>query len=101
VPFLPATRMLACMYGPGAAGLLDKEFALTAALGVSTSCTVKVEGQTVCVRDDGRWRDCPAGSKRNDFRDIICANYAAKSGGGKLPSVCPRDPDTPGSVVTV
>lgn len=37
-----ATKMLACMYGPGHDELLQRELSTTAQLGVQTSCTIQV-----------------------------------------------------------
>lgn len=79
--------MLGCMYGPGAADLVDADFAATAKAGVETSCTVQIDGNSVCVRDGGEWKDCPAGSKRGDFKQLICAAYAAANR-GRLPRAC-------------
>lgn len=31
--------------------------------GIVYSCTVRVNGQNWCVRDDGEWKDCPDGSE--------------------------------------
>lgn len=30
--------------------------------GVIYSCTVRVDGETWCIRDGGSWKDCPKGS---------------------------------------
>ncbi|KAF2861831.1 hypothetical protein K470DRAFT_256672 [Piedraia hortae CBS 480.64] len=39
--------------------LLRKSVAKSAEDEVKISCTVKLEGKTVCVRDGGEWVDCP------------------------------------------
>lgn len=36
------TQMVACMYSPGRQAILESDFATTAALGVTTSCTIQV-----------------------------------------------------------
>ena len=69
--------------------LLEDDFAATAATGIKTSCTLQVEGKTVCVRDGGEWKDCPGGSKAKDFHSTICKAYAAKNK-GKLPDSCQK-----------
>ncbi|KAF9974146.1 hypothetical protein BGZ73_002484 [Actinomortierella ambigua] len=38
---------------------------------VSTSCTVFIEGQKRCVVDGGVWRECPGGSRVEDFVESI------------------------------
>ncbi|KAF2719100.1 hypothetical protein K431DRAFT_229434 [Polychaeton citri CBS 116435] len=40
-------------------------------LGVERSCTVRLAGETRCVRDGGEWKDCESGSKASDLvRDV-------------------------------
>lgn len=52
-------------------GLLRDSVTRSAELGVSTSCTVRLDNKTRCVRDGGKWRDCEDGSKPEDLvRDI-------------------------------
>lgn len=68
IPLSAATKMLGCMYAPGHESILAADFAQTAALGVGTSCTIQVEGNTVCVRDGGEWKECPAGTDPQDFK---------------------------------
>lgn len=36
-------------------------------LGVKTSCTVRLNNETYCVRDGGEWKDCPSGPSVNDL----------------------------------
>ncbi|CCX07806.1 hypothetical protein FPQ18DRAFT_362503 [Pyronema domesticum] len=35
--------------------------------GVRISCTVRLEGKTVCVRDGDEWKNCPGGHKVEDL----------------------------------
>jgi len=53
----------------GATGidLLKDSFNRSSAAGVSTSCTVRLNGKTRCVRDDGKWTDCEGGSTAQDL----------------------------------
>lgn len=52
-------------------GLLRDSVTRSADLGVQTSCTVRLDNKTRCVRDDGAWRDCPGGHEPEDLmRDI-------------------------------
>lgn len=49
------------IHGPGEASglaLLRSDFIRNAALGIQTSCTVRVNKKTWCIRDGGQWRDC-------------------------------------------
>jgi len=93
VPFVEGTQMVACMYSPGRQAILEADFATTTALGIQTSCTVQVDGNTLCVRDGGEWKDCPVGSDLASWKEMICAAYAAKNK-GKLPSACKDMPST-------
>lgn len=66
--------MVACMYSPGRQAILEGDFATTTALGIQTSCTVQVDGNTLCVRDGGKWKDCPVGSDLTSWKEMICAS---------------------------
>jgi len=35
--------------------------------GVTKSCTVRLNDEIYCVRDDGEWTDCPSGAGVNDL----------------------------------
>jgi hypothetical protein len=35
--------------------------------GVTKSCTVRVNEEIYCIRDGGKWKDCPNGSAVNDL----------------------------------
>jgi hypothetical protein len=89
IDFTRAARSLYCMYGPGHQATLEAEFAATASLGVTTSCTIQVEGARRCVRDGGQWLDeqCPGGATQRDFLNTLCEAYAAKNR-GRLPPPC-------------
>lgn len=86
-PVVEGTQMMACMYSPGRQAVLNADFAQTAALGIQTSCTIQFEGNTVCVRDGGAWKECPAGSSLGNFKELLCATYAAKNK-GRMPPTC-------------
>ncbi|KAK3202825.1 hypothetical protein GRF29_154g896439 [Pseudopithomyces chartarum] len=52
-------------------GLLRDSVTRSKDLGVTTSCTVRLNNKTRCVRDGGQWKDCEDGSKPEDLvRDI-------------------------------
>lgn len=59
----------------GGFNLLVKSVERTEAAGVKTSCTVRVEGKTVCVRDGGVWKDCPDGSEVDDLVRLVREAY--------------------------
>jgi hypothetical protein len=40
-------------------------------VGASISCTVRLEGKTRCVRDNGMWKDCVGGSSVKSLVDDI------------------------------
>lgn len=55
--------------------LLRSSFNESAAANVSRSCTIRLEGEVRCVRDDGKWKDCEGGSTATDLvRDIKAAH---------------------------
>lgn len=87
MPVIEGTQMVACMYSPGRQAILEADFAQTAALGIQTSCTVQVEGNTLCVRDGGEWKDCPVGSDLKAWKEMICASISMKAK-GHLPQAC-------------
>lgn len=90
IPLSAATKMLACMYGPTHRTLLEADFKNTAALGVATSCTIRFGGNTVAVRDGGKWTISPGAGQVEDFKEALCSAYAAQHR-GRLPPPC-REP---------
>lgn len=54
--------------GQYAMNLLLDSVQHTRAVGVTKSCTVRVDNEVYCIRDDGKWTDCPAGP---GVRDLI------------------------------
>lgn len=82
-----ATKMLGCIYGPTHQSDLEADFEATAAQGVSTSCTMQVAGETLAVRDGGKWVQAPGEGKPGDFREALCSAYAALNR-GRLPAPC-------------
>jgi hypothetical protein len=47
--------------------LLRDSVQRSAAFGVTTSCTVRLNDKIYCVRDGGEWKDCPQGHKPEDL----------------------------------
>lgn len=48
-------------------GLLASSIERSKNAGVTKSCTIRVRGETWCVRDGGKWVDCKHGSTVNDL----------------------------------
>lgn len=40
---------------------------ITVQANVSVSCTIRLDNEIYCVRDDGEWKDCPQGPGINDL----------------------------------
>ncbi|KAK3070972.1 hypothetical protein LTR53_009509 [Teratosphaeriaceae sp. CCFEE 6253] len=52
--------------------LLKASFNRSMTAGVSKSCTVRLDGESWCVRDNGTWVDCKGGSMARDLvRDVL------------------------------
>lgn len=46
---------------------------------VTKSCTVRLAGKTRCIRDGGKWYDCPGGSSVEDLIHDINHLYNKES----------------------
>jgi hypothetical protein len=58
--------------------------------GVTISCTVRLNEEIYCIRDGGKWTDCPNGPGVNDLVIAIEKQYqqqSAPSTAGKSPSI--------------
>ncbi|KAI5810699.1 hypothetical protein BZA77DRAFT_327168 [Pyronema omphalodes] len=49
--------------------------------GVKISCTVRLEGKTVCVRDGNEWKNCPGG---HEVKDLVKQIKEAHKRGNQL-----------------
>ncbi|KXL50890.1 hypothetical protein M433DRAFT_60986 [Acidomyces richmondensis BFW] len=58
---------------------LRESFNRSAAAGVTKSCTVRLNGQTRCIRDGGKWSNCDAGHDPEDLVKDIMKLWNAKS----------------------
>ena len=47
--------------------MLQQSFERSARAGASKSCTVRLDGEVRCIRDDGEWSDCEGGSTSKDL----------------------------------
>lgn len=64
---------------------LKVSFNHSASVGVTKSCTVRLDNKIRCIRDDGNWKDCEGGSSPEDLvQDImdLSASYF-----GAMPSI--------------
>ncbi|KAF2494331.1 hypothetical protein BU16DRAFT_528437 [Lophium mytilinum] len=66
--------------GGFAMGLLRESVERSAELNVTKSCTVRLNNEVRCIRDDGAWSDCDGGSKPADLIDDINKLYQEASG---------------------
>jgi hypothetical protein len=55
--------------------LLRKSVERSSEAGMKTSCTVRLKGETVCVRDGGVWRECPHGNRPEDLVRLVREAY--------------------------
>lgn len=47
--------------------LLQQSVARSSSANVTTSCTIRLNNETWCVRDGGKWKDCKNGSTPQDL----------------------------------
>jgi hypothetical protein len=47
--------------------------------GITNSATLQIEGETVCIRDNGQWKDCTAGHETSDWVRQIEKAYLRKN----------------------
>jgi hypothetical protein len=66
--------------------LLREAVKWTRAEGVKYSCTVRVAGETWCVRDGGEWKDCDGGSEVKDLVAKVKKLAAAGKEAGATPT---------------
>ncbi|KAF2645617.1 hypothetical protein P280DRAFT_442297 [Massarina eburnea CBS 473.64] len=58
-------------------GMLRDSVTRSKDMGVRKSCTVRLDGKTRCVMDDGKWEDCGDGSEPDDLIKDIEKLYKA------------------------
>ena len=51
--------------------LLRKSFKRSEKLGITTSCTIRVDDQIWCIRDDGKWKNCTKGGTGMDVSVLV------------------------------
>lgn len=64
--------------GQYATEMLRASFNHTAKAGVTKSCTVRLNDEVRCIRDDGEWKSCEGGSKAQDLVADINKLYDAQ-----------------------
>jgi hypothetical protein len=62
-------------------GLLRRSCERSQDAGAGISCTVRLEGKTRCVRDDGVWKDCERGSSVKSLIEDIDEIWKRENGG--------------------
>lgn len=60
-------------------GMLRGSVRRSSEAGVSKSCTVRLNDEIYCIRDDGEWTDCPSGAGVNDLVIAIEHLYRSSS----------------------
>ncbi|KAI8474862.1 MAG: hypothetical protein J3K34DRAFT_111252 [Monoraphidium minutum] len=82
------SKIDACIAGPEGKELMRSSAALIKERRAERSCTVFVDGAKRCIRDGGRWYDCPGGSSEEEFTKTICDAHKAKGGAAAPAGVC-------------
>jgi hypothetical protein len=59
--------------------------------GVTTSCTVRVDGDFWCIRDDGAWKNCSEGSTPKDLVKVVKELHLEANGYVTAISLCCLD----------
>lgn len=73
-------EVLKCIDGTLGQQLQAKSAKKVVTNSVKKSCTMFVDGKKRCIRDGGRFYDCPGGSTTQDFIKTICDAHTAKTG---------------------
>jgi len=69
-------------------GLLRNSVRRSIQVGVTKSCTVRLNEEIYCIRDDGKWSDCPNGPGVNDLVIAVEKLYQQSSSeAGRSPSI--------------
>ncbi|KAF6261071.1 hypothetical protein COO60DRAFT_821701 [Scenedesmus sp. NREL 46B-D3] len=90
-------KVLACASGPEGDQLLVQSAKVVKERDVKKSCTVYIAGKRRCIRDGGRWYDCPGGSSAGAFMKQICDAHKASSGSAapECAAAVAANPSTP------
>ena len=64
--------------GRFATEMLRSSFNHTAKAGVTKSCTVRLDDEIRCIRDDGEWKECEGGSSAKDLVADVLKLYEAQ-----------------------
>jgi len=65
-------------------GLLRNSVRRSIQVGVIKSCTVRLNEEVYCIRDDGKWSDCPNGPGVNDLVIAVEKLYQQSSSEGRI-----------------
>ena len=58
--------------------MLRASFNRTAEAGVTKSCTVRLNNEVRCIRDDGEWKDCDGGYHAEDLVEDVIRQYNSR-----------------------
>jgi hypothetical protein len=68
-------------------GMLRDSVRRSTQAGVTKSCTVRLNEEIYCIRDGGKWKDCPNGPGVNDLVIAVEKLYQSSSAARKSPSI--------------
>ncbi|KAF1348598.1 hypothetical protein BDV97DRAFT_297473 [Delphinella strobiligena] len=71
IDFSRLNQCLSTEDGAYGSGLLRESVQRSAAKGVTKSCTIRVDDEIFCIRDDGAWKNCDHGSDPISLTDEI------------------------------
>lgn len=80
--------ILKCMSDGTGASLFESSWKFTQAQSITTSCTIQLQGRTLCVRDGSQWHGC--GGSVGFFVDEICKAFGKGKHGVRLPTACTK-----------
>ncbi|CAO1637317.1 unnamed protein product [Parajaminaea phylloscopi] len=69
-----------CVEGPLGKQLLQQSVRDSKSRHIVKSATIQLQGKTICIRDGGRWQDCPGGHETGDFVRVIEAAWKQRNG---------------------
>jgi len=64
-----------CVEGERGTSLLKASVRLAEHMGIEKSCSIFIDNELVCIRDNGQWKECPAGHDTADFVQQIRDAY--------------------------
>ncbi|CAO1619673.1 unnamed protein product [Sympodiomycopsis kandeliae] len=68
-----------CINGGKGVQLLKSSVQESIDRSIRNSATIQIEGETVCIRDGGQWKECQSGHEVSDFVRLIEQAYQRKN----------------------